>query len=237
MPWVSFYQFGNIKNITIMRLHIYLSKNTSIVPFVYQERQVSKLHHWIGKNEVHDKVSLYSFSWLKNGQQEQDGLSFRNGSQFFISCHDGSLIKQIIKKIQKDNDFGWGMKITSLILEDDPDFELQHRFLVASPVFIKRSHLDKKGYKFIYHNDEGVNQYLTESLQRKLKEAGLPYDDVHVQFDDSYPSPTIKGFSYKGIFNKGSVCPIIIKGTSDQIAFAWNVGVGNLTGIGFGSLI
>ncbi|MEZ4901764.1 MAG: CRISPR-associated endoribonuclease Cas6 [Spirosomataceae bacterium] len=220
-----------------MRLHIHLSKNTSIVPFVYQERQVSKLHYWIGRNEVHDKVSLYSFSWLKNGRQEQGGLNFRNGSQFFLSCYDNTLIKQIIKKIQEDNDFGWGMKITSLTLENDPDFESPHRFLVASPVFIKRYQPDGKGNSFFYHNDQEANQYLTESLQHKLKEAGFPYDEVVVRFDDSYPNATTKGASYKGIFNKGSVCPVIIKGTPEQIAFAWNVGVGNLTGIGFGSLI
>jgi hypothetical protein len=44
-----------------MRLHIQLSKNTTIVPFNYQEQQVSKLHYWLGKNEIHDKLSLYSF--------------------------------------------------------------------------------------------------------------------------------------------------------------------------------
>ena len=39
-----------------------------------------------------------------------------------------------------------------------------------------------------------------------------------------------------GIKNKASICPVIVKGTSEQIAFAWNVGVGNSTGIGFGAL-
>lgn len=221
-----------------MRLHIQLSKNTSIVPFSYQEQQVSKLHYWLGKNEIHDKLSLYSFSWLKNGRQEgSKGLNFKTGSQFFISCYDSSLIKQLIKSIQQDNDFGWGMKITALTLEKEPDFESEHRFLVGSPIFIKRSTPNEKGAKFFYYNDKEANQFLTESLQHKLNDAGLPYDDVWVQFDESYQNPTTKGATYKGIFNKGSVCPVIIKGTPEQLAFAWNVGIGNSTGIGFGSLI
>jgi CRISPR/Cas system endoribonuclease Cas6 (RAMP superfamily) len=29
---------------------------------------------------------------------------------------------------------------------------------------------------------------------------------------------------------------VIIKGTPEQLAFAWNVGLGNSTGIGFGAL-
>lgn len=221
-----------------MRLHINLSKNTTTVPFSYQEQQVSKLHYWFGKNELHDNLSLYSFSWLNNGSQEGNkGLNFRTGSQFFISCHDSSLIKQLIKSIQQDNDFGWGMKITALTLEKEPNFEVQHRFLVGSPVFIKRSQTDEKKAKFFYYNDIEANQFMTESLQHKLNDTGLAYEDVYVQFDESYQNPTTKGVTYKGIFNKGSICPIIIKGTPEQLAFAWNVGIGNSTGIGFGSLI
>ncbi len=221
-----------------MRIHIYLSKNTTIIPFSYQERQVSKLHYWLGKNEIHDKLSLYSFSWLKNGRQEgSKGLNFKTGSQFFISCYDSSLIKQLIKSIQQDNDFGWGMKITALSLEQEPEFGSQHRFLVGSPVFIKRSQDEEKGAKFFYYNDKQANQFLTQNLQHKLRIAGLPYGDVAVQFDESYQSPITKGVLYRGIFNKGSICPVIINGTPEQLAFAWNVGVGNSTGIGFGSLI
>ena len=221
-----------------MRLHINLSKNTVVVPFNYQEQQVSKLHYWLGKNEIHDKLSLYSFSWLKNGRQEGNtGLNFKNGSQFFISCHESSLIKQLIKIIQQDNDFGWGMRITALNLEKEPDFETQQRFLVGSPIFIKRSQPDEKKSKFFYYDDIEANQFMTESLQHKLNDAGLPYQDVYVKFDGLYQKPTTKGVTYKGIFNKGSICPVIIKGTPEQLTFAWNVGIGNSTGIGFGSLI
>lgn len=221
-----------------MRLHIYLSKNKEMVSFNYQEAQVSKLHYWLGKNKLHDSVSLYSFSWLKDGRQEENkGLNFRTGSQFFISCYDNSLIKQIVRSIQQDNDFGWGMKITSLTLEKEPNFESHHRFLVGSPVFIKRAQSNEKGAKFYYYYDKEANHFLTESLQYKLKEAGLFSENFYVEFDESYQSPVTKGVAYRGVFNKGSVCPIIIKGTPEQIAFAWNVGIGNSTGIGFGSLI
>lgn len=221
-----------------MRLHIHLSRNKEIVPFNYQERQVSKLHYWLGNNEVHDKLSLYSFSWLKNGKQEdKKGLNFNNGSQYFISCFDSNLIKQIIKGIQSDNDFGWGMKIVSLSLEKEPVFDEYHSFSVASPVFIKRPRLDEKKSKFYFYNDADSNLFLTQTLVKKLKQAGLPSNNIDVRFDESFPNPHIKGCIYKGVKNKGSICRIIIKGTPEQLAFAWNVGVGNSTGIGFGSLI
>lgn len=221
-----------------MRLHIHLSRNKETVPFNYQELQVSKLHYWLGKNELHDKLSLYSFSWLKNGKQEGDkGLNFANGSHYFISCFDNSIIRQIIKSIQSDNDFGWGMKIVSLSIEKEPNFESEYSFSVGSPVFIKRPNPEEKKSKFYFFNDAEANLFLTQTLIKKLKQVGLPSNNIEVKFDESFLNPIIKGSIYKGIKNKGSVCSIIIKGTPEQLAFAWNVGVGNSTGIGFGSLI
>ena len=65
----------------------------------------------------------------------------------------------------------------------------------------------------------------------------LPDNDVNVKFDKEYLKPTIKAVTYNGVLNKGSLCPVIIEGTAEQIGFAWDVGVGNSTGIGFGALV
>ncbi|MGN9307593.1 CRISPR-associated endoribonuclease Cas6 [Enterococcus faecium] len=57
-----------------------------------------------------------------------------------------------------------------------------------------------------------------------------------MSFDRTYYAAKTKLVYYKNIGNKTSICPVIIEGTPEQIAFAWNVGVGNSTGIGFGAL-
>ena len=36
--------------------------------------------------------------------------------------------------------------------------------------------------------------------------------------------------------HKGSVCPVVVKGPPEAVQFAWQVGVGELTGSGFGAL-
>ena len=36
--------------------------------------------------------------------------------------------------------------------------------------------------------------------------------------------------------NRASVCPVIVEGPPSAVAFAWNVGAGNSTHYGFGSL-
>ena len=220
-----------------MRIHIRLSKNRETVPFNYQEKQVSRLHDWIGRdNKEHGKLSLYSFSWLKKGDLiPRRGWSFPYGTEYFISSYDPTLIKRVIESVQQDNYFGFGMEIESLTLQQDPVFKEKQRFIVGSPVFIKR----KEGERFQYYfsSDEQSGLFLTETLQKKLSEAGLSAEGAGVSFDPAYENPTQNGVSYKGIFNKGTLCPVIVSGSPEQIAFAWNVGVGNSTGIGFGALV
>jgi CRISPR-associated endoribonuclease Cas6 len=74
-------------------------------------------------------------------------------------------------------------------------------------------------------------------MQRKLALAGLPTDNVKVTFDLTYHQPRTKVVIYKGIGNRANICPVIVEGSPQQVAFAWEVGVGNSTGIGFGALI
>lgn len=42
--------------------------------------------------------------------------------------------------------------------------------------------------------------------------------------------------TYRGIGNRANMCPVIIDGRPETKAFAWEVGIGNSTGIGFGSI-
>lgn len=39
-----------------MRIHISTTKNTSLVPFNYQQKLVGTIHKWIGENSIHDKI-------------------------------------------------------------------------------------------------------------------------------------------------------------------------------------
>lgn len=217
-----------------MRIYLATSKNTELVPFQYQQLLTGVLHKWIGKNDVHDEISLYSFSWLKNGKATSKGLNFSNGAQWFISTYDEQLLKQIIEGIQASPELFHGMSVTEITIQENPPFSDTERFVVASPVFIKRSNEKRK--EFFYYDHPDAGKLLTETLIKKLQKAGLDTENISVEFDKSFNRPTIKGTSYYGIHSKGSVCPVIIKGTPQQIAFAWNVGLGNSTGIGFGAL-
>lgn len=217
-----------------MRIYLKTTPNRELAPFNYQQYLVGTLHKWLGKNEVHDGLSLYSLSWLVGGQANGSGLNFPKGSTFFISSPSTGLIKRIIAGVKADPEINFGMKVSEAVLQKTPAFRETERFLLNSPVLIKRT-VDRN-VKFFYPFDEEADFLITETLRNKLKEAGMAELPVIARFDESYRNVKTKLVTYKGIKNKASFCPVILEGNPQAIAFAWEVGIGNSTGIGFGAL-
>ena len=218
-----------------MRIYLKLSKSKKQLPFNYQPYLTGALHKWIGsENELHEGVSLYSFSWLQDVNVNSNGINVTDRSYFFISAFDDGLIKRIISGIINDPCLCFDIHVTDVEIAEEPTFLNKHTFLVASPVFIKRRFENK--IKHLVYSDADSKQYLTETLQKKLLLAGLDPRGVGVAFEASFSSPRVKLIRYKAVDNRVSICPVVVEGTPEQIAFAWNVGVGNSTGIGFGAL-
>lgn len=237
--YIKSFPLNPITNILLygnMRINLSLSPNRQPVPFDYQQYLVGAFHKWLGENSQHDALSLYSLSWLPQGRvnEQRTGLRFGQGASWFVSCYDSKLLLKVIRGIQSDPTIAFGMDVCSLTIQKPPVFGTEERFVVASPVFIKRS-VDGNVEHVLYDHPK-ADVFLTETLRRKLRQANLSDEHVQVQFDRTYANPQTKLVTYNGIRNRASLCPVIISGTPEQLAFAWSVGVGNSTGIGFGSL-
>jgi CRISPR-associated endoribonuclease Cas6 len=218
-----------------MRLHLCISGKNEILPFNYQPILTRAIHKWLGENnEDHGKLSLYSFSWFQDVKALNDGILVNSKSNFFISAYDSAFLKKIILGIQYDNQITEYLSVNEIIVQEDPFFHGNSQMFLASPVFIKRFEQGNENH-YTWQDSES-DLLLTETLKRKLRLTGIPDNDVKVAFDRTYHSPKTKIIYYKHIGNKTSFCPVIISGTQEQIAFAWNVGIGNSTGIGFGAL-
>lgn len=219
-----------------MRIYLSLSRNNEVIPYNYQQFLTGAIHKWLGKqNDLHNGVSLYSFSWLQNVKaRSRYGINLTNESYFFISAYSDDLIKRIIKGIMTDPVVCFGAAVSEIQLMENQQFNNGQLFHVASPVLIKRQ-IDKYQKHFTY-NDPACSDYLTETLKKKLNTASVSTEGVSVSFDTSYHSAQTKIIHYKKVGNRVNICPVIIKGTPEQLQFAWNVGIGNSTGIGFGAL-
>jgi len=218
-----------------MRIHLDLSPNARPVPFNYQQSLVGAFHKWMGINKFHDDTSLYSLSWLSPGVCTEEGLDFPKGSTFFISSPLEELHSKMLVGIFKHQWIRWGMKVRDIRIEKTPDFGTRRRFLAQSPVLIKRSLEGQRHQQYYYPGDPLADQYLTETLQVKLQKAKLS-TEVSVRFDSDYQRIGIRKIKYNNIEIKAALCPVIVEGNARAVRFAWEVGIGNSTGIGFGAL-
>lgn len=220
-----------------MRIIINTTPATTPVPFDYQAKMVGRIHKWIGEhNQLHDTISLYSFSWLQGGKANAKALSFSKGATFFISFYDDSVIKTIIQAILNEPSMFCGMNVSDVTLADYPDFDHRDYFYCGSPIFIKRRMADGSIKQYNYLDAE-ANLLLKETLKSKMRKAGLEEDEtLDIHFDSSFDKKKLKLVRYHGINNKASMCPVIIKGKAETKRFAWDVGIGNCTGIGMGSI-
>lgn len=226
------------------RLYLRLSPNRQPINFNHLPVLVGTLHKWLGPNIEHDDLSLYSFSWLKGAKPSQYGLQFPHGATWFISTLEDDFLTRSIQGILADSDIRWGMQVQECYLSDPPNFPTgcsEVRFLCASPIFIKRSIPDASrptGWndKHYLFTDQESDRLLTETLQRKLRAAGLNDSGVSVRFDRRYAKARKVKVTYRDIGNMANLCPVFVTGTSEQMAFTWTVGLGNSTGAGFGAL-
>jgi len=220
-----------------MRINLTTSPNETLIPFDYQKNLVGTLHKWMGYNDYHDLISLYSFSWLHNAISRRTGLDFPNGSKWFISFNDDFILKDILSSILKDPKMFCGMSVIDVMIEETPDLSSRELFYLASPIFIKQYDAEIGKTKHYTFNDSKSGELMGNTLKHKMEAAGLPIDEsLEIYFDNSYVNRKIKYIDYRGVRNKASMCPVFIKGKPETKAFAWNVGIGNSTGIGFGAI-
>lgn len=218
-----------------MRVHLKFQSKKETIPFNHQHLLVGAMHRWLGWNEEHGNISLYSFSRLTGGKATTNGLVFEPGSSLFFSSYDPALIKRLITGIQTAPSMFHSLNVYEIIIQEDPDLTNRESFQVGSPVFIKRR--EGANIDHILFNDPRASTWLVETMKSKMKVAGLSDDSLNISFMSDYPKASTKKIDYNGIENRASWCPVIIKGKPETKLFAWNVGLGNSTGIGFGAII
>ena len=217
-----------------MRVHIQFTKPNDIIPFNHQEILTGIFHKWLGKNKIHDSISLYSFSRLRGGAVKKNGLYFHQGAKWFISIYDKDLFKRLLSDIIDNPELSCGMKVADFFVQQEPNFSHQTEFTAASPIFIKRN--TEKGQKHYLFTDSETSELMKETLLYKMQKVGLQDDSLKIEFNQKYNSPKTAKITYKGIDNRASICPVVITAKPETKAFAWNVGIGNSTGIGFGAI-
>lgn len=229
-----------------MRLHFTLSPNTESVPFAYQHWLTGVFHKWLKENNLHDKISLYSLSWLDGSRRVRNKLEFPNGAKWFVSFYEDEYVEKLVHGALNDPEMFCGMSVTRIEQQTTPDFGEKYCFKVASPVFVKGKQPanGKPPHHYLFNEPES-DAILTATLIHKMDVANRDANEIRFTdedkqvkagFDREFQNPKIKLVRIKETDHKASICPIIVEGTANAVQFAWNVGIGNSTGSCFGSL-
>jgi len=221
-----------------MRIQLQLSPNTEPVPFNHLHQLTGAIHKWLGDNSAHDGISLHSFGWLRGGNTKKEALYFPDGTSWNISFFDDELARRLIKGVLSDPIVAYGMTVQQVREVAPPTFGRQHVFTTDGSAVLARRKRTDGSREYLLWDTLAANEVLTHLLRRKLEVAGFTDDhlDARVAFDRAYTRPRARMASIKDIKHKGSECPVIVEGTPEAIQFAWLVGVGDLTGSGFGAL-
>ena len=229
-----------------MRLHFTLSPNTRPVPFAYQHKLTGVFHRWLKGNDLHDKISLYSLSWLSGSRRVRDHLECQTGANWFVSFYEDEHAEKLVSGALSSPEMFAGMRVTEIRQQTTPEFGTKYRFKAASPIYAKGKQPEngKPPHHYLYNEPE-ADEVLTKTLIHKMdaankeaKETRFTDEDkqIKIAFDRAYENPKIKLVQIKDIYVHASICPVIVEGTSKAVKFAWNVGIGNGTGSCFGSL-
>ncbi len=223
-----------------MRLHLYLEASQP-VSFDYLPTLKSAFHRWAGHDEaLHDGLSLYSYAWLRGGRAGRGGVRFAEGAHWFISAPGEGLIHGLVSGVVRAPEIGLGLRVRDVRMQRPPDFAAgEQPFRVAGPVFIK--HEPPGSGRPADHLLPGhalADELLTATLRHKLRQAGRDDAGAAVRFDPAFiATAKSKLFRYQQVQCRGSICPVLVRGSAEQIQFAWEVGVGHSTGIGCGALV
>lgn len=229
-----------------MRLHFTLSPNTEPVGFDYQHLLTGVFHKWLGQNDLHDKISLYSLGNLSNGWMRGGKLEFPKGASWFVSFYEEQYAEKLVGGALDSPEVFGGMRVVNIRQQATPDFGSRYRFVVGSPVLAKGKMNQDGKVPYYFYDDPEADRIITATLRHKMDKANeranaAIFTDEHkqvaVRFDREFPRAKTKLVNIKGTKIKASVCPVIVEGAPEAVQFAWNVGVGNGTGSGLGSLL
>ncbi len=221
-----------------MRVQLVLSPNTESLPFNHLHQLTGTIHKWLGENAVHDGLSMYSFGWLRGGEVRKGSLEFQKGANWNISFFDDELAKQLLKGVLNEPSVAYGMQVLQVNEIAPLFFGKQHIFHTDGSAILARQKRADNTREYLFWDSLAANELLTNLLRKKLSQAGFTREhlNVRVAFDRTYSNPRTRKISIRNIEHKGSECPVIIEGTPEAIHFAWLVGIGDLTGSGFGAL-
>ena len=221
-----------------MRLKILLSSTNNELPINHQDLVNSFIHRTLGKdNEYHDIKSDYSVSSLQGGTwvRGTKNISFKNGGYITISSLDEKFINNILISLYATA-FYDDIKVVGIEFVDEQFYNGWNHFVTLSPFLIKK-YSSKKDYGFHTLDDENFEEEVKAYLLNKITKINPKLDlsdfDVKIPQHGNHKSTKV---IVKNVVNIANSCHINIHTNRKVAELLYNIGIGQSTGSGFGTI-
>lgn len=216
------------------KFKVLLTPTAEAVGFNYQHSLIKLFDKIMSATDVRGLQS-HSISHLTGKViVRNNALIFPNGADWFVGFYQERHADYFAHYcIELGEDYNW--RIDEFAEMEKPDFAGDtHRFMVRSPILIKR---DRPGQskEFIVFDNQEADFLLTESVRNKMRRLGIE-SSVELWFDHFYPKATTKLIEINSIKSRANLCPIFAKGTKKDMEYLWCCGAGHDCGAGFGAL-
>lgn len=192
----------------------------------------SCIHRMFGKdNKCHNSFSNYAVSSLFGGVIVDGKMTYPNGAHFYFSSHDDELNEKVMYKAIDGIDMH-DMKLISINFEDFKPHSDYDIVRTISPILLK----DKD--RIITYKDSDFIDVLTKKSKLKLKYDGFTDKEINSLVIEPFhfENARLKFPKVHNIVNKSSQVMLIIKGDKAMRKALYEMGLGNSTGSGFGSI-
>lgn len=216
-----------------MRFNIYFTKPNVNIPINNQKELNSFIHRCLGKdNKLHDAFSDYSISSLQGGKNDNQILHFENEPYITISSLNFDFIGKMMYGAQFNNEKLFDMSVSRI--EPLGEYNVNPYFdkiITISPILLKD--IDKRK-KLTIKDDNWLNR-LNEQSKAKLKHLGIEDETFNIKVRNPEKAKT-KNIHVGEVFNPCSMVSLEVYGKKETRIALYNLGLGNSTGSGFGSI-
>lgn len=215
-----------------MRIKITLTKPTEDVPVNNQEYLNSFFHKILGENnKYHDTFSRYAVSSLQGGRLLEDkrNLAFSENPYFYFSTVDNEMMGIFLRSAMFYKGTFLGMGIKNIVPDDFICHDRFDKIITASPILIK-----DKGHMLSVVDKEWLER-VENNCKAKLAKEGIVDETFSISIISPEKSKRKLIFT-KGIGNICSLTRLRIEGRKKTRETLYNMGIGNSTGYGFGSI-
>lgn len=221
-----------------MRIKILLSGTNNQLPINNQDIVNSFIHRALGKdNKYHNQKNDYSISSLQGGKwiPETNNISFVKGGYITISSLNKEFLDDILLGLYKTS-FHQDIKVLGIEFIEEQFYNGWNHFATLSPFIIKEQQ-DKKRYSFLTLDDINFESKVKNYLLLKLSKINpkLDFSEFDVKIENN-PNHKAKKVLVKNVINRANQCQVSIKCKREVAELIYNIGLGQSTGSGFGTV-